>query len=241
MKRVNLAACSAICVLLLCVSAPCAQEPAPVWERGTAVEKDGNIWFTDAGGIRVQMTDSGLDSSPVVSLDEQKIAFVRHTPGTLVDAGFGGVEANEIWLVDVKQRQARMLVRGAKEFAGTGPLASLRDPHFSPEGDRVFFSGTQGTTGGVYATDLATGASKFISPGNRIVDVIPIGKFRGYLIVIKHKYLGPPEGGSYDWFWIEKPDGAEVAPLGDERLAQRFCGWSSNASQPTPREAAAEP
>lgn len=210
MRHVNLAACLIIIsVLLLRASTAPAQESAPVWERGTAVEKDGNIWFTDAGGSRIQMSDSGLDTSPVVSLDEQKIAFVRHTPGRLVDAGFGGVEANEIWLVDVKQRQARMLVRGAKKFAGTGALASLRNPHFSPEGDRVYFSGTQGTTGGVYATDIRTGASKFISPGNGIVDVIPMGKFRGYLIVMKHKYF--PQGGSYDWFWLEKPNGAEVA------------------------------
>ncbi len=227
-----------ISVLLLCVSTTRAQEPVPVWERGTAVEKDGNIWFTDAGGNRVQMTDSGLDSSPVVSLDGQKIVFVRHTPGRLVDAGSGGVDANEIWLVDVTQRQARMLVRGAEKFAGTGALASLRDPHFSPEGDRVYFSGTQGTTGGVYATNLRTGASKFISPGNGIVDVIPMGKFRGYLIVMKHKYFS--EGGSYDWFWLQKPDGAEIAPLGDWRLAQRFCGSSNTASQPAPKQGAAE-
>jgi hypothetical protein len=47
-----------------------------------------------------------------------------------------------------------------------------------------------------------------------------MGKFRGCLIVLKHKYF--PEGGSYDWFWLLKPDGEEIAPLGDWRLAGAF-------------------
>jgi WD40 repeat protein len=225
-REPTLTASLTVCMLLASALSAGGQERAPIWKRGAAVEKNGNIWFTEADGNRLQLTDSGIDGSPVVSLDGQKIAFVRKTQGQLVDAGFGGVEANEIWIMDVKQGQSRMLVRGAKDFAGKGPLALLHDPHFSPEGDRLYFSGNQGTTGAVYAADLRTGAPKFISPGNSIVDVIPMGTFRAYLIVLKHKYL--PEGGSYDWFWLVKPDGTEVAPLGDWRLAGAFSGlWQS--------------
>ena len=96
----------------------------------TASDDAGNIRVADAAGHTIQLTDSGLDCCPVTSPDGQQIAFVRKTIGKLVDAGFGAAEANEIWIVDLKDRHPRMLVRG-----GAGLGAGIGSPQFSPDGN----------------------------------------------------------------------------------------------------------
>ena len=39
------------------------------------------------------------------------------------------------------------------------------------------------------------------------------GEYRDFLIVQQHRYfLG---GGSFDWYWLFRPDGKEVGPIGE--------------------------
>ena len=45
-------------------------------------------------------------------------------------------------------------------------------------------------------------------------EVVSSGHYRDDLLVQQHRYfIG---GGSYDWYWLLKPDGKEIGPVGED-------------------------
>jgi len=45
-------------------------------------------------------------------------------------------------------------------------------------------------------------------------EVVPSGEYRDCLLVAQHRYfIG---GGSYNWFWLLRPDGKEEGPVGED-------------------------
>jgi len=82
---------------------------------------------------------------------------------------------------------------------------------------------------------LSDGRRREVTPGNTLA-VIRNGPWRGYLIVSKHKYRLGSAGGSYDAFWVVRPDGREMFAIpgtddGDEvqvREWLRSNGWSAS-------------
>jgi len=44
--------------------------------------------------------------------------------------------------------------------------------------------------------------------------VVTSGEYKDCLLVQQHKYF--VGGGSYDWFWLLRPDGKEVGPVGED-------------------------
>ena len=77
---------------------------------------------------------------------------------------------------------------------------------------------------------LSDGRRRGVTPGNTLA-VIRNGPWRGYLLVSKHKYR--PGGGSYDAFWVIRPDGREMFSIpgtdgGDEAPVREWLrtnGW----------------
>jgi hypothetical protein len=66
----------------------------------------------------------------------------------------------------------------------------------------------------VHSIDLNTYKQHFVTDGNSL-ELVPSGKYKGYLIVSEHKYH--KEGGSYEDFWLVSPKGKAIKSLGEEQ------------------------
>jgi dipeptidyl aminopeptidase/acylaminoacyl peptidase len=183
-----------------------------LWAQ-TVVEEKGNIIFTAADGSHKPLTDSGHDSVPVLSPDGKFVAFVRGTPDALVATGSGDVEATELWIVGSDGHKPAMLLRGHTATDMRKVIGGILGAQFSPDGRWLYFiSAAWATSGAVHVIDLATRKERFFSDGSGL-ETVPNGDYKGCLLIQKHKYfIG---GGAYDWYWLVKPDGKEVGPVGE--------------------------
>ncbi|WP_233831763.1 TolB family protein [Paraburkholderia sp. ZP32-5] len=183
--------------------------------HATTVRSDeGNITTVDDAGVTRQLTKSGLDFAPVVSPDNQRIAFVRQTPHRKVDTALGSESANEIWVMSIDGTAQRLLVEAHSDKDPKQALAALHSPTFSPDGQIVYFlSSAWVTSGAVHAVNLANAKERFVTAGNSL-EVVPTGQYAGNLIVNQHRYW--LAGGSYDWFWLVSPTGQDRGPIGPE-------------------------
>ena len=174
----------------------------------------GNLWFTDGAGRKAQLTRSGSVLEYDLSPDSKWVAFRRGVGRT--DVGFTDeltVEASEIWIVQTDGHNARRLI---KSEPCSGPhncdLFNLMAPQFSIDGRTLFFEAQcYATDDCIQSIDLRTGRRAMISGGGGLT-VIKEGQYRGNLMIHQHRYFLC--GGSYDWFYVVKPDGKEVGPMG---------------------------
>jgi len=139
------------------------------------------------------------------SADRKSIVFIRSTPKILVETALGQNQATEIWTAKPDGRDARMLLRGHAGSTSERTLAGFSGAQFSPDGLRIYFlSDAWVTSSAVHVLDLRSGVEKYLCPGNSL-EVVPRGKYAGYLMVEQHRYaMG---GGSYDWLWLITPEG----------------------------------
>ena len=187
----------------------------PVSAHSQAVSvHDGNVVLVDAAGKQRQLTSTGRDGEPDLSPDKQWVAFVRRVPGPKISGPMGDdVDPNEIWIIGADGQQGRPLVRSEGcEPQGGCPLSGLTRPQFADDGNGIFFEAKCAVvTSCIWHLDLRTAVRRGIGGGS-FLHVIHDGRLRGNLLVIKHKYFLC--GGSYDWWWVVKPDGSEVGALG---------------------------
>ena len=66
------------------------------------------------------------------------------------------------------------------------------------------------TSNGIYKLDLVTLENKFITDGNSF-QVINEGKYKNYLIINKHKYMG--KGDSFDYHYLVSPEGKQITTI----------------------------
>ena len=188
----------------------------PVCARAqtVAADKENNVVYTDASGKSTRLTNEGKDSAPSLDPAKRRVVFVRATPGKAVETGVGEGEATELWLIDVTGKNATMLLRGKSDPKMERVLADFDTPQFSPNGKIIYFGGSAWvTSGAIHAYDLAARREHFVCPGSGLI-VVPNGEYAGCLLVQQHRYfLG---GGSYDWFYLLRPNGKEVAPVGED-------------------------
>ena len=196
-------------------------------EPSKLFEEKGCIWRTDDQGQKVQLTTNGKDRSPVLSPDGNAMVFLRKSTknallviGAETDYPGDSRLADQVWLLDLKTRKERLLIA---DNSCDGKLATENcqkmiafidnDLCFSLDGDRLYFiTSAWVVSGALHFVDIKTGKDSFLMEANS-VEVVMQGKYRGYLIVLQHRYfLGK---GSYDMFWLFSPEGKEIGPVGD--------------------------
>jgi len=185
-----------------------------------AYSKSGNIFYTQNDGRIVRATDSGKDSSPVLSSDGTMIAFVRIgnriSPSGCRDfADTPTKYGNQIWLYELGAKKERLLVEN--NFQCDKPEKKIVDPsglQFSPDNKTLYFIASAWvTSGALHAVNVDGSNQHYVIPASS-VEVVPRGQYKGYLIVQQHRYF--VGGGSYDWLWLYTPQGHEEGPLGED-------------------------
>jgi dipeptidyl aminopeptidase/acylaminoacyl peptidase len=176
--------------------------------------QNGNVCISTAGGEAKTLTNSGHDSEPVLSPDGKWIIFVRTIPGKKISTGSGDADVTELWQIRADGKEPTALVRSKGSDKMEKVLAGLSKPQFSTNGRLVYFlSDAWATSGALHVVDTTNGTEHFVCPALEF-EVVPSGEYRDNLLVQQHRYfIG---GGTYDWFWLLKPDGKEVGPVGED-------------------------
>ena len=183
----------------------------------TVEERDGNIYFTDTDGHTVQLTSTGLDSSPSLSKDTRLVVFVRKTPSLKIGTGLGYAIDNELWVAHTSGTEPaqRILIGHPGTFHTDGSLllAGFRHPQFSPDARRVYFESTAwASAGAVWMGNVETGKATFLYVGSS-VEVIQSGQYAGYLIALKE--IPRVVAGRVERYWLLDRDGKEVGEIGE--------------------------
>jgi hypothetical protein len=194
-------------LILCCVSA------APAFAQTVSV-KDGNIQFTDKAGQTTALTSSGRDSGPVLAPDGKWIAFVRRVDGKKIATGSDEADPTELWQVRTDGKEASLLVKCRAAEKPESLIAGFENLQFSTNGKLLYFvTSAWATSGAVHVVDTTNRNERYLFPGNNL-KVVTSGEYKDCLLVQQHKYF--VASGSYDWFWLLRPDGKEVGPVGED-------------------------
>jgi hypothetical protein len=176
--------------------------------------RDGNIQFTDKEGKTAALTSSGRDSNPVLAPDGKWIAFVRKVDGKKIATGSDEVEPAELWQVRVDGKEPSLLVRCREADKMESVIAGFDNLQFSTNGKLLYFvTPAWATSGAVHVVDTTNRKERYLFPGGDL-KVVPSGEYKDCLLVQQHRYfIG---GGTYDWYWLLRPDGKEVGPVGED-------------------------
>jgi hypothetical protein len=180
----------------------------------TVSVKDGNVQFTDKAGHTTAITSSGRDSGPVLAPDGNWVAFVRRVDGKEIATGSDEVAPTELWQVRIDGKEATLLVKCNASEKPEAVIAAFDNLQFSTNGKLLYFvTPAWATSGAVHVVDTTNRKERYLFAGNEL-KVVPTGEYKDCLLVQQHRYF--VGGGSYDWFWLLRPDGKEVGPVGDD-------------------------
>jgi len=195
-------------LLLLCLG---FAVPAP---GQTVSVQNGNIQFTDKAGKTLALTSSGRDSDPVLAPDGKWVAFVRKVDGKKIATGSDEVDPTELWQVRIDGKEPSLLLRCRESEKVESLIASFENLQFSTNGKLLYFvTPAWAVSGAVHVVDTTNRKERYLFPGNNL-KLVPSGEYKDCLLVQQHRYfIG---GGSYDWFWLLRPDGKEVGPVGED-------------------------
>ncbi len=176
--------------------------------------KDGNILFTSKTGQTTPLTSSGRDSGPVLAPDGQWVVFVRKVDGKKIATGSDEVDPTELWQIRSNGKEATLLVKCRESEKPESVIAAFENLQFSTNGKLVYFvTPAWATSGAVHVVDTTNRKERYLFPGNGL-KAVASGEYKDCLLVQQHRYfIG---GGSYDWYWLLRPDGKEVGPVGED-------------------------
>jgi hypothetical protein len=180
----------------------------------TVAVTEGNIQFTDKAGKTTALTSSGRDSNPLLAPDAKWVAFVRKVDGKKIATGSDEVDPSELWQVRVDGKEAILLLKCRESEKPESVIAAFENLQFSTDGKLIYFvTPAWATSGAVHVVDTTNRKERYVFPGNDLKSV-PSGEYKDCLLVQQHRYfIG---GGSYDWYWLLRPDGKEIGPVGED-------------------------
>jgi dipeptidyl aminopeptidase/acylaminoacyl peptidase len=198
---------------LLLLAAICLVVSVPAFAQTVSV-KDGNIQLTDKSGKTTAITSGGRDSDPVLAPDGKWVAFVRKVGGKKIATGSDEMEPTELWQVRVDGKEPTLLVRCRDSEKMESVIGGFDSLQFSTDGKLLYFvTPAWATSGAVHVVDTTNRKEHYLFPGNNL-KVVKSGEYKDCLLVQQHRYF--VGSGSYDWFWLLRPDGKEVGPVGED-------------------------
>lgn len=216
------------CVML----AICVAVLAP----GQSVEtKSGNIFFTSRRGDIRQLTFSGMDSDPRLSINENKVIFVRKTtiPAGFVEPTDMHPTRTQICIVSSSGNDNPRVIYDGIIIIGKTRYTTFYEPALTVDERGVYLLIHYSVVEfGLVKLDLARGHARMIS---RALDwhFVISGNYAGCLVVQKRKTY--PDGIS-TLFWLLSPDGKEIGYVGQsEAEAQEFLKNPKREIRPSPR------
>ena len=176
--------------------------------------QDGNIQFTDKAGQTKALTSTGRDSGPVLASDGKWIVFVRKVDGKKIATGADEVDPSELWQMRADGKEATLLVKCRDSEKPEGIIAAFESIQFSTNGKLVYFvTPAWATSGAVHVVDTTNRKERYLFPGSGL-KIVTAGEYKDCLLTQQHRYfIG---GGSYDWYWLLRPDGKEIGPVGED-------------------------
>jgi hypothetical protein len=190
----------------------CTALAVPVFGQSVSV-KDGNVQFTDKNGQTTALTSSERDSGPVLAPDGKWVVFVRKVDGKKIATGSDEVDPTELWQVRIDSKEATLLMKCRESDKPESVVAAFENLQFSTNGKLVYLvTPAWATSGAVHVVDTTNRKERYLLPGSD-VKVVPAGEYKDCLLVLQHRYF--VGGGSYDWYWLLRPDGKEVGPVGE--------------------------
>jgi hypothetical protein len=191
----------------------CLSVCGPALAQSVSV-KDGNIQFADKSGKTTALTATGRDSNPILAPDGKWVAFVRKVDGKKIATGSDEVEPTELWQVRVDGKEPSLLVRCRDSQKMESLIGGFDNLQFSRDGKLLYFvTPAWATSGAVHVVDTTNGREHYLFPGNDL-KVVKSGEYKDCLLVQQHRYF--VGSGSYDWYWLLRPDGKEVGPVGED-------------------------
>jgi Tol biopolymer transport system component len=195
-------------LLVLCFSAVTSALSQSVSVR------DGNIQFTDKAGKTTALTSNGKDSGPGLAPDGKWVAFVRKVDGKKIATGSEEVDPTELWQVRTDGKEPSLLVKCRASEKPESVIAGFENLQFSTNGKLLYFvTSAWATSGAVHVVDTTNRKERYLFPGNNL-KIVTSGEYKDCFLVQQHKYF--VGGGSYDWFWLLRPDGKEIGPVGED-------------------------
>lgn len=175
-------------------------------------EQNGNIIYYDRLGNEHPLTQGGGFVQPRLSPDGKIAVFIK-----IVKEGEPGNDEarTSLWLADVRTGKSWQLLASSPSNEMTANLAAMWKPQFSPDGKVVYVMAEAWvTSSAIHGIDIASGRHRFIIDGE-LLNVETTGKYPGYLLVRKRRYLpGPDYGTDYPLFYIS-PDGKRSVMIPD--------------------------
>jgi len=186
---------------------PLAAQVQP--DKAEVTVKDGNIVYSPVWHRHIQLTFSGQDDDPVLSPDGKWVIYTHYGSPTRYVEGENACEAgaiDELRIVSL-DAQSNMLL-----YHTSGNVCSFEYKRIDSAGKYLYFlSPAYATSAALYRFDFYKQTVEFVTDANNVI-VVPADckrfpEYKDSLLVLQHRYY--IEGGSYDWYWLYKPDQLE--------------------------------